>query len=383
MKDNLAAQAIKFLVNRPLVIHAAGGGAEAAADLQAQNGCSRILMEGGVPYARRAVRDHVGRELRTQTLADGSRFGGATSESAAQLLSWAAWSRAAELCSGDGAEAEALGTCIGVGVACTLSGKGSTRSHGDEAWVSVRTGVSGADVLVLHMAWAVGQQGQDRDEQSRAVSDLILKVLGGALASDLQGDGYSLVARELCTPEVPEVPVVPMFLGATSDWWVPADEAQLTQDRYYLLPGSFNPLTSAHVRVKIAMDKHLGKKGVFQISLAHFNKPPVPMSRVAQVAGALQGVADLVVAPDLRMALDKAAVLGLDMVFGADVITQVSEHDLRKIAARGRRIFVVKRPGYDLPRQTRVLLAELDFEVIPMELSMSSSAIRKIQGKST
>lgn len=383
MSKDLARLAIQnlterpFLSGRPLVIYAAGGGAEALSDLQSQPGCSRVLVDGAVPYSRRAVRDLIGRELRSVTLPDGTRKGGATSAEAAHLLSWAAWVRAAELAYADGAKMEADGLPIGVAAACTLSGIGSGRAHGDEAWIAARTGTSGSTVMLVYMAWEVGQTQQDRAEQSRAVGEMILRVLAGQEAEALPpGTPYSVVVSEAAERAPMDLPRDNLYLAPDADAWVPASEAQLDPEKHYLLPGSFDPLTSGHMRMKIELDKLTGRQGIFQVSCAHFSKSPVPPGRLQRIATALGGVAGFVVAPDLRMALDKARVLGLDIAVGADVLGKISDEDLRGIAALGRRLLVVTRPGARIPAARRALLDDLDFELVSMNLGISATEVR-------
>ena len=77
MSTHLATRVIQKLQGRPLVIFAAGGGAEAISTLQCLPGCSHVLFDAGVPYSREAVRDLIGYRLKTRDLGDGRRVGGA------------------------------------------------------------------------------------------------------------------------------------------------------------------------------------------------------------------------------------------------------------------------------------------------------------------
>lgn len=387
MHNDMASAVLQKLEGRPLVIYAAGGGAEAIGDLQARDHCSRVLLDAQVPYSREAVRDLVGRVLRHTVLPDGRRVGGATSQEAAIELAWAAWSRAAELSSRHDPVAEARGLPIGAAVTCTLSGENSKRSHGDEAWLCLRTGPSGSDIRLLHIGWEMGQS-DTRVVQSETTALVLLGLLDGMGIGKTEhipfGNQWSTV--ETVVPArrpLPDVIPTNLLWRASADIWEVIDDtagstsSPLDPDQHYLLPGSFNPMTHAHVRAKVNLDKLTGKRGIFQISAHHPMKGAVPRERLNRVANALRETADLVVSADSGMHVEKARCLGLDIACGVDAVAQVSEAHMREIAAMGRRFIVVDRPGYELTPERAALLAELRFPRMSMNLDMSATKLRE------
>lgn len=379
MSNDIASQILAARQGRPLVIYAAGGGAEAAAALQGLPHCSKVLVDAGVPYSRDAVLDLIGYKLETRTLPNGCRIGGATSQEAVLMLSWAAWARSAELASRRDPAAEAKGLPIGAAAACTISGYPSGRSHGDEAWLCVRSGPSGSQVHLCYIGWEMGQT-QSRPEQSGIVSEQLLRMIladGKPTSEFTLGTGWSTLERILSVrQELPDMEAHgrDLIWRADGDIWeeVPA----LNPDAHYLLPGSFDPLTHGHVKIKIELDKITGKRGIFQVSAKHPLKGPVPPDRFNRIVNAVRGVSDIIVSPECGMHVDKARIFGLDIACGLDAIGKVSDNHLRQIAGMGRKFILVERPGYVLAPERAALLAELGFPRHGMNLDISSSKLR-------
>lgn len=368
MTPDIAALAVQLLRDRPLVIYAAGGGAEAISLLQETPNCGKVLVDAGVPYSRQAVRDLVGRELQTTKLPDGRRVGGATSQEAAVQLAWAAWARACQLAPEP--SAEALGQPIGAAVVCTLSGHPSSRTHEDVAWMAVRTGPSGSDIRICHVAWPMGQP-SSRAEQSAQVGDMLLRFLLG------QDPGNASTSMLLCQPPGRSLPP---SRNADLLWRADQDDPEvvgaLDPDKHYLLPGSFNPLHHGHVRLKIELDKLLNKRGIFQVSEVHPLKGAVDPRQILAVLNAVRVSADIILSPQCGMHLDKVRRFGLDIACGIDAVAHVSDEDCASIARMGRRFIVVERPGYALKPERAALLAALSFPRYGMNLDISSTKLR-------
>lgn len=367
----------------PTVLFAAGGGGEAAAVLQRTLGCTNVLMDAGTPYSREAVTMLVGRRMQTK-MVDGKRVGdGATSLAASHLLASAAWVRASACATLD---EQAASLPVGAAATCTLSGVTSTRDHGDEAYVVVRFGQSGQDVIEVHVKWAHKQMRCDRDEQSEIVSLIMLRALRVA-----RGDRDTLVESiqriawgiEELTWRVYRrvIPLPPegqdAYLPALGTEWIPLPK--LDPATHYLFSGSFRPLHHAHLHNRTQVDLHTGRRGVLQLSRNHPKKGPIEPARIQELAAAAYGVCDLLVGEDDGRYADKVARWGLDVALGTDVFPHITGIDCLKIQGKDRKLLLIGRPGESNPK-TLADAASYGFPLVyccPYEVSSTDLRARQ------
>lgn len=368
-------------VRVPTVIYAAGGGAEAAAVLQRTIGCTAVLMDSGAPYSRDAVTLLVGRRMQTR-MVDGVRVGdGATSLAASHLLASTAWVKACA-CSSTAEQAQHLP--VGAAATCTLSGIHSTRDHGDEAYVVVRHGASGRDVVEAHVRWAHKQQVCDRPEQSEVVSLVLLRALLAARGGDgsplldpaeqiaygVEDVTWRTYRRTVSLPPDGQDAYLPAF----GTEWAPLPKLDPASD--YLYSGSFRPLHHAHLHNRTQMDFQLARRGILQLSRNHPMKGPIEPARVQDLAAAAYGVCDVLVGEDDGRYADKVARWGLDVALGTDVFPYISDADRQQVVAQGRKLLLIGRPG-SMGLSTIAYAAACDFPLVCLcPYNVSSTELR-------
>lgn len=368
----------------PTVIYAAGGGAEAAAVLQRTIGCTSVLMDAGTPYSRDAVTSLVGRHMQTR-MVDGVRVGdGATSLAASHLLASAAWVKA---CACSSLVEKVRDLPVGAAATCTLSGVHSTRDHGDEAYVVVRYGVSGQDVVEVHVRWAHRQQVCDRPEQSEVVSLVLLRALlvarGGECSPLLDLTERSAYGVEDVTWRTYRRTILPppagqdVYLPAFGTEWIPLPK--LDPSTHYLFSGSFRPLHYAHLHNRTQVDLQTDRRGILQLSRNHPIKGPVEPARIQDLAAAAFGVCDVLIGEDDGRYADKVARWGLDVALGTDVFPHISEADRQQIVAQGRKLLLVGRPG-SMIASTIAAAAACDFPLVCLcPYDVSSTDLRALR----
>ncbi len=263
-------QAIKAIHAAPerVVIEFAGAGAQALAWLHGVAGSSRTVLEATDRYVASSLINLIGFEP--------AQF---TSPLVARAMATKAYIRARQLVSPDTPVA-------GIGSTATIATDRTKR--GDHRCCVAVCDAHG----VTSYALTLSKGRRTRQQEENLVSLLILRAVAdvcgvtGLPAPTLLGD-------EAFVEYFEPIDLVARLLANEVEWVAVAPDGRMTTGeilpRVALLPGSFNPLHSAHQRLAKEAAQILSQEVYFELSLTNADKAPISLeeawSRVSQFAG--------------------------------------------------------------------------------------------------
>ncbi len=332
--------AVKAVLARPYegVMVLAGAGSAALRWLLSVGGASGFLLEALVPYSAASMADFLGYQPHQHV-----------SVQTARAMARRAYHRAWML-SDPGAPV--------VGVACTATIATHRPKRGDHR---VHVATFGENGLALY-SLTLTKGARDRAGEEDVVSRLVLRALVRAVGAEAEVSLPLLPGEEVqVTPDGVRVAVDRLLSGETRSILVNAD-GEATENasvRGAILPGSFNPLHHAHLKLASVAAEMLGAPVTFEVSVTNVDKPPLTaeeiMHRLAQFA--CRGPVALTQAP---LYSEKAALFpGCTFVIGCDTAARLFEpryyggstegmyRALESIEAAGCRFLVAGRADAD------------------------------------
>jgi Cytidylyltransferase-like len=235
------------------VLAVTGGGASAIAWLLSVPGGSRTVLEASVPYSEESLREYLGHTPESFC-----------SVAASQDMAVRAQQRARRLAPG----------APTAGVGCTASLVSDRPKRGDHRFhLSIHTGVRTTTYSLTLVKGA-----RDRQGEEYIIDLVLLNALAEAFAVPDRLSVPLLPGEEIVVEVKTEGEALARFLaGETAALYVEMD-GQMLPDApkpALLLPGSFNPLHEAHLRLAEIASKIVGSAAAFDLSVLNADKPPL------------------------------------------------------------------------------------------------------------
>lgn len=295
-----------------LVISVTGGGSLAVSDLLTEPGASATVLEARVPYSSPALADWIGRSPESSCSRD-----------TALAMASAAWWRARQLCSND--ESRADGMCLGV--ACTAALVSGRPKRGDHRCRVAVESDNRSSVYSLDLS----KGSRDRVGEESIVRSVILRAIAEAAEIgtgpllDLVGDETLVVETEKLPAEIVEVRkgerdfVWSLPEGSVAEE-LPAED--FSEPVAGLLPGSFNPLHSGHEELRLAAERILEGRVLFELSILNADKPPLDCFSLEQRRHTIPNVPVAITAAPRF--IEKACLFpGMTFVIGFDTAVRI------------------------------------------------------------
>lgn len=249
-----------------LVLAVTGGGSQAIADLLAEPGGSRTLLEALVPYSAESL-----------TAWLGSRPEHFCAARTARAMAMTAFQRAVKL--GESSVAEAAEP---VGIACTASlasdrpKRGAHRAH-----LALQTATR-----TLTHSIELSKGARTRGEEERLVASLLLNLIAEAaglharLVLDLRAD-ESVEVTDTAAPLAWQRLVSGAVRLVRHERATAASAEEAPQPGLVIFPGAFNPRHAGHFRMVDVATKLLARPVEYEISIENVDKPRLDYTEMA------------------------------------------------------------------------------------------------------
>lgn len=265
------------------VINVTGGGASLLAELLAEPGASRTLLDARIPYAAAALNDVLGGQPDQ-----------ACSASTAKAMAMAAMQQAIR-----------LESPRPFGLACTASimtdrkKKGAHRAH-----AAIQT-------LDVTCAARWDLTGDDRAAQEQQLLDRLWMLLLQVLEID---SGRDLIGTECREAEPPWRQLIQGSIDAHPD---------TEHDGLLLLPGAFNPLHDGHRTMLRIAEQRTGLAGAYELAIVNVDKPPLDYLTIEQRIAQFDRPVWLTRLP--TFAAKAARFPGTHFALGVDTLVRIAE----------------------------------------------------------
>ncbi len=287
------------------VLAVAGAGNYALAWLLGVGGASRTVLETRVPYGYLAMTDFLGGHAPEQTV----------SEDTVCRMARSAWQRGMALREGDA-------PIVGLGCTATIATDRTKRGE-HRAFVATwdDTG-STIDSIVLEKGL------RERAGEEDVVSRLVVAALARACGVDAEIDLGLAPSENVITNTSRHDNPIRRLLDGDVNWVVVRPDGTMTADSDppdALLPGSFNPLHEAHIRLAAAASEALGMSVAYELSVVNVDKPPLSVDEVQRRADQFRGVGTLMLTRAETFQKKARLFPGCGFAIGWDTATRLIE----------------------------------------------------------
>lgn len=347
---------ILALILKPvsIVAHTAGGGAELISMLTSTPGSSAIFRSGSAPWSREAVNEILGytpdpAKMVKEPSYLNEGFGlEKDKEGLYKSGGYTSWETAVGLASRAWDEAHADGKqSIGVGCTATLMSSVPHRG-GHTAWVCIRTGLSGEDVVLARVRFDPGYL--SRDAESAVLGCFILGEIMRVAGMERPWPGAikHLTLDITVVNRVVDWPIKDLDIDQGTFLYHQFGSREplenLDPEKHFLYPVTLNPYHEGHGKVAHWISRVTGKRPIFQISRNHPVKGRMDSVALRNALASAWGRAPVIVSEDQALYVDKAK-WGLDIAMGSDAFFLMLK--MGKIP-NDIKLYVASRPGSGL-----------------------------------
>jgi len=251
-----------------VAITVTGAGSTAVQWLLGVPGASRTLLEVLMPYSSASLAELLGHEPEQ-----------AVSARTAREMARAAYHRAVRL---------RPDTVPVAGISCTAAIATDSPKRGDHRCHVATWTSEGARIYSLDLKKGLRQ----REEEERVASSLVLHALAEASRVGVYLPLPLHPAENVASDDVAyEDPISALLAEHIGSVTVEADGTMIADGQVSgaVLPGSFNPLHNAHLKLAKVASRQLGTPVLFELSVANVDKPTLKESearaRIARFAG--------------------------------------------------------------------------------------------------